>query len=291
MARASWLRFAVLLAALAAAAGCASKVSTSDTVNRETSLRKTSSRDATAEALERVLAGEQRSEQNRARDVYRHPQETLLFFGIRPEMNVVEVWPEPGWYTEIIAPLLVISGKYYAAEEPADAASPYLSAQQRAYREKVTARPDLYGAVVLTTLGPEGTEIAPPASVDMVLTFRNIHNWMAEGWAPQAFASMYRALRPGGVLGVVEHRGKPGVPQDPHAKSGYVDEDYAIAMIQAAGFRLVAKSEINANPKDTKDYEQGVWTLPPVYRLGNKDRAKYAEIGESDRFTLKFVKP
>jgi predicted methyltransferase len=205
-------------------------------------------------------------------------------------MTVVEVWPEPGWYTEVIAPLVAANGKYYAAEQPPNPASPFISAQLKAYQDKVAARPELYGSVVLTSFGRDRADLAPPASADLIVTFRNIHNWMADGWAPQAFASMYRALKPGGVLGVVEHRGKPGVPQDPQAKSGYVDEDYAIAMIQAAGFRLVAKSEINANPKDTKDYEQGVWTLPPVYRVGAKDREKYADIGESDRFTLKFVK-
>jgi predicted methyltransferase len=125
----------------------------------------------------------------------------------------------------------------------------------------------------------------------MVVTFRNIHNWMARDQAAAAFATMYRALKPGGVLGVAEHRGNPAVPQDPHAKSGYVNEDYAIRLIEAQGFRLEASSQVNANPKDSKDYEQGVWTLPPTYRLGNKDRDKYAAIGESDRFTLKFVKP
>jgi predicted methyltransferase len=133
--------------------------------------------------------------------------------------------------------------------------------------------------------------VVPPNSLDMVVTFRNIHNWMASGAAPQAFATMFRALKPGGVLGVVEHRGNPSAPQDPQAKSGYVNEDYAIRLIEAQGFKLVAKSEVNANPKDTKDYEQGVWTLPPSYRLGARDHDKYAAIGESDRFTLRFVKP
>jgi predicted methyltransferase len=133
--------------------------------------------------------------------------------------------------------------------------------------------------------------VAPPDSLDMIVTFRNIHNWMARDQAGRAFATMYRALKPGGVLGVVEHRGNPALPQDPHAKSGYVNEDYAIHLIEAQGFRLVAKSAINDNPGDTKDYEQGVWTLPPTYRLGSKDHDKYAAIGESDRFTLRFVKP
>jgi predicted methyltransferase len=292
MFRISWLAVAVLAAVLSGAAGCASRVDTRDKTADKRAAEATASEAAsTAAELDRILLGEHRSEQNRARDVYRHPKETLLFFGIRPQMKVVEVWPEPGWYTEVIAPLLATGGRYYAAEPAPDPASPYMSAQLKAYQEKISARPDLYGSVVFTTFGPDSNEIAPPGSADLVVTFRNIHNWMAEGWAPQAFASMYRALKPGGMLGVVEHRGKPGVPQDPQAKSGYVDEDYAIALIEGAGFKLVAKSEINANPKDTKDYEQGVWTLPPVYRLGKKDREKYAQIGESDRFTLKFVKP
>jgi predicted methyltransferase len=131
----------------------------------------------------------------------------------------------------------------------------------------------------------------PPGSLDMVVTFRNLHNWMGRDMAPQAFATLYRALKPGGVLGIVEHRGNPALAQDPKAKSGYVNEDYAIRLIEAQGFRLVAKSQVNANPKDTKDYEQGVWTLPPTYRLGTKDHDKYAAIGESDRFTLRFLKP
>jgi predicted methyltransferase len=149
----------------------------------------------------------------------------------------------------------------------------------------------VYDKVEVVSFLADGADAVPPGTVDMVVTFRNIHNWMARDQAAQAFASMYRALKPGGVLGVVEHRGNPAVPQDPKAKSGYVNEDYAIRLIEEQGFRLVAKSEVNDNPKDTKDYEQGVWTLPPTYRLGDKDREKYAAIGESDRFTLRFVKP
>ena len=145
----------------------------------------------------------------------------------------------------------------------------------------------------MTTLGAGAppAAIAPPGSADLVVTFRNMHNWMRLGIATEAFEAMYVALKPGGILGVVEHRGDPAKPQDPRAASGYVNEDYAIALILGAGFELVARSEINANPRDTKDYEQGVWTLPPNYRLGNRDREKYEAIGESDRFTLKFKKP
>jgi predicted methyltransferase len=250
-----------------------------------------SSRQSTAEALTAILAGDQRSAEERARDVYRHPKETLLFFGIRPEMSVLEVWPEPGWYTEVIAPLLRDKGKYYAAVIAADPTNKHITQRLNDYRARLASRPDLYDRVVVVSFPSDGGDVVPPGSLDMVLTFRNVHNWMARDEAAQAFATMYRALKPGGVLGVVEHRGNPAVPQDPKAKSGYVNEDYAIHLIEAQGFRLVAKSEVNANPQDTKDYEQGVWTLPPTYRLGERDHDKYAAIGESDRFTLRFVKP
>jgi len=269
----------VLVVAIAAAvtASCATRMST---------------RAATSAALDQILEGSHRSAANRARDAYRHPKETLLFFGLRPEMSVVEVWPDPsGWYTEIIAPLVRDKGTYYAAV--LDAAPGNANQQQRvaAFREKLAGNPDLYSKVVVVPFHTDGRDMLPPNSVDMVLTFRNIHNWLARDTANQAFGAMYRALKPGGVLGVVEHRGNPAVPQDPQAKSGYVNEQFAIDLIEKQGFRLVAKSEVNANPRDTKDYEQGVWTLPPVYRLGDRDREKYEAIGESDRFTLKFIKP
>jgi predicted methyltransferase len=207
-------------------------------------------------------------------------------------MKVLEIWPDPaGWYTEVIAPLVREEGKYYAAVIAADPTSQNIGNRLSAYQAKLEGNPALYDKVEVVTFAPGAGDIAPPGSLDMVVTFRNIHNWMARGWAPEAFAKMYKALKPGGTLGVVEHRGNPAKPQDSQAKSGYVNEAFAISLIEAAGFKLVAKSEINANPKDTKDYEQGVWTLPPVYRLGDRDREKYAAIGESDRFTLKFVKP
>ena len=250
-----------------------------------------SSRQTTAEALTGILAGNQRSAENSARDQYRHPKETLLFFGIRPEMKVMEIWPEPGWYTEVIVPLLRDKGKYYAAVIAADPSSKYITQRLEDYRHKLASRADLYDRVTVVTFPSDGSDAVPPGSLDMVVTFRNIHNWMARDTAAQAFATMYRALKPGGVLGVVEHRGNPAVPQDPKAKSGYVNEDFAIKLIEGQGFRLVAKSEVNDNPKDTKDYPEGVWTVPPTLTLGDKDRDKYLAIGESDRMTLKFVKP
>lgn len=247
--------------------------------------------DASAAAIDAALAGAHRSDVNKARDQYRHPKETLMFFGLRPDMTVVELWPGGGgWYTEVLAPILKDKGTLYAAhnEMRADGTPPNAL---KAFKEKLAGNPDLYGKVIVTQHGPKGGDVAPPGSADLVVTFRNIHNWMANDWAPKSFETAYRALKPGGVLGVVEHRGNPATPQDPKAKSGYVNEGYAIKVIEAAGFKLVAKSEVNANPKDTKDYAEGVWTLPPTYTLKDKDREKYAAIGESDRFTLKFVKP
>jgi predicted methyltransferase len=251
----------------------------------------TTTREDTALALDKILAGNQRSAQDSARDRYRHPKETLLFFGIRPEMKVLEVWPEPGWYTEVIAPLVREHGKYYAAVIAEDPESKYVAKRLSDFQTKLTDSPDVYGAVQVVTFPGNGADVVPPGSLDMIVTFRNIHNWMASDSAGAAFATMYKALKPGGVLGVVEHRGNASLAQDPKAKSGYVNEDYAIRLIEGQGFKLVAESEVNANPKDTKDYEQGVWTLPPTYRLGDKDRDVYTQIGESDRFTLKFVKP
>jgi predicted methyltransferase len=218
------------------------------------------------------------------------PRETLAFFGVRPEMTVVEVWPGSG-YTEILAPLLKQRGRLYEAHlDPAS--SEYARRTVEEFRAKLTARPDLYDKVVLTTLAapPATSDIAPAGTADMAVTFGTLHNWMMFGWQREAFAAMHTALKPGGVLGVVEHRGDSQRPQDPKAASGYVNEQYAIELIESVGFKLVGRSEINANRKDTKDYEKGVWALPPTFAAGAKDREHYVAIGESDRFTLKFVK-
>jgi predicted methyltransferase len=247
--------------------------------------------EATAAAIERVLAGDHRSAANRARDGWRHPADTLLFFGIKPDMTVAELWPGAGgWYTEVLAPLLAEHGRLYAAQVAATPGNAFTASVLAAYRAKLDARPDLYGKVMVTTLGPGGADFAPPGSCDLVLTFRNLHNWMNQGYEKEAIAAMHRALKPGGILGVVDHRADPARPPDPRASNGYVSEAYAIWLFEAAGFVLVGTSEVNANPNDSKDYEQGVWTLPPELRQGTRDRAKYEAIGESDRFTLKFRK-
>jgi len=251
----------------------------------------TSGRETTAEALSGILAGNQRTPADRARDVFRHPKETLLFFGIRPDSRVLQTWPQSGWYTKIIAPLVREHGEYDAGVIAPDPGSRFLTARLARYRHLLASRPDLYDRVKVVTFPLNGGNAVPPGSVSMVLSFRDLHEWMALGDAQQALVTIYRALAPGGVFGVVDNRAAPGVAQDPRAKSGYVSQEYAIRLIEAAGFRLVATSEVNANPKDTKNYPAGVWALPPDYRLGNINRAQYRAVGESDRFTLKFVKP
>ena len=240
--------------------------------------------------LKAVVNGDQRSAANKARDPYRHPVETLAFFGIRPNMTVVELWPFGGWYTEIIAPYLKGTGTYYAAaQDPSsnDAEDKELNAKLKALLD---SRPDLYGGVKWSVLAKGKYNLAPDGSADMVVTFRNIHNWVWSGYEKDVFAAAFRALKPGGILGVEEHRNNN--PQEkPGKDQAYTGEEYAIGLIESVGFKLAGRSNINNNPKDTKNYPKGVWTLPPSYAEGDKDRAKYAAIGESDRFTLKFVKP
>jgi predicted methyltransferase len=246
------------------------------------------------DALDRAIAAPHRTPAFKARDKYRHPKETLLFFGFRPDMHVVEVWPGAGWYAEILAPALREKGKYYAAHFPLDEKTTQLFRDSRqGFLDKVAKQPQLYSRTVVTSVrAPEHVDMAPRGSVDLVLTFRNVHNWAAEWNNDQAMVrAFYDALKPGGVLGVVEHRAREGTSLEQMKRTGYITESYVIGLAEKAGFRLAGRSEANANPKDTKDYPEGVWTLPPTLRLGNADRAKYLEIGESDRMTLKFVKP
>lgn len=243
--------------------------------------------------LDKALAGTHRSEANRARDKYRHPRETLQFFGLKPDMAVVEIWPGGGWYSEILAPVLRDKGRFYMAHYAVE--NPRLAGWQRDARAKHEAeysrRPEIYGKPVFTSFGPpEHVAIAPAGSMDMVLTFRNVHNWSSAKSDGAAFKSFFDALKPGGILGVVEHRAHPGTLFEQQVKSGYMTEAYVIELAEKAGFKLAGRSEVNANPKDTKDHPNGVWTLPPMSR-GRLDPEKYLAIGESDRMTLKFVKP
>jgi predicted methyltransferase len=245
------------------------------------------------DALKAAIASPSRTPANVARDPARHPYETLTFFGIRPDMTVVELAPGGGWYTEILAPYLHDKGTLIAAGESPTSKDEYARRSAESLTKKLAANPALYGKVQRGTFEPPRIyDFAKPGSVDMVLTFRNLHNWSEGGGdavVKQVMAEAYKALKPGGVLGVVDHR----LPASRAAGStgGYVHEAYAIKMAESVGFKLAAKSEINANPKDTADHKGGVWALPPSLSGKDVDREKYVAIGESDRMTLKFVKP
>jgi len=234
-----------------------------------------------ADPLKAAVAADNRLVGNVARDAARHPYETLSFFGIKPTDTVVELAPGGGWYTEILAPYLRESGQLYAADGG--------SVRFKAKMESM----GVYSKVKITTFDANKglLDIAPAGTADVVLTFRNVHNWRKAGQAQGMFQGFFKVLKPGGVLGVEEHRLPASRPQDPKAASGYVHEAVVIKFAENAGFKLAGRSEVNANPKDTADHPDGVWTLPPTYALKDKDRAKYQAIGESDRMTLKFVKP
>jgi predicted methyltransferase len=241
-------------------------------------------------ALRALAAGRHRTPSNVARDPHRRPLEVITFLGIRPDSTVVEILPgSAGYYMELLAPWLRERGLYVAAGRDETAPAQYLADHQRLLA-RLAGQPDLYGKVRVTRFNAGRHDVAPPGSADFVLTFRNLHNWIERGEADDALRAFHRALKPGGVLGVVDHRGRTDQSQQMQMKTGYVRQDHAVALIERAGFRLAASSEVNANPRDTKDHPEGVWTLPPTYRLKEVDRAKYQAIGESDRFTLKFVK-
>ncbi|HET6397428.1 MAG TPA: methyltransferase [Pseudoxanthomonas sp.] len=245
-------------------------------------------------ALQAAIGGAWRDPANVARDRYRHPGQTLAFFGIRPDMTVVEVTPGGGWYAEILAPYLRERGRYVAAvvDPQAVAEGPGRAYQQRSrdgLEKKFAAAPAQFDRAAVVAFDPKAPAFGPAGSADLVLTFRNVHNWRGAGQAEGMFRGFYEVLKPGGVLGVVEHRARGDVPADD--KSGYVGQAQVIALAEAAGFRLDASSEVNANPRDTRDHPNGVWTLPPSNNHPESERAKYQAIGESDRMTLRFVKP
>ena len=251
--------------------------------------------------LEQTLAGTHRDPANRARDRYRHPKETLEFMGLRPDMTVVEIWPAAGWYTEILAPIVREAGNYYGAIFVLGPDSPeYQRKTQQGFLDKLKGNPDLYGHVKLTEMGAGLMDIAPAGSADLVLTFRNVHNWMKGGFVQDAFKAFYTTLKPGGALGIVEHRARPGTPIERMIDSGYVTEEQVMAYAQEAGFTLEEKSEINANPADSTNHPRGVWSLPPGFALcrelkpgpeADACRTPWQAIGESDRMTLRFRKP
>jgi len=237
-----------------------------------------------------LMAAPHRSPTNVARDPFRHPFGTLSFFGIREDSVEVEILPgSAGYYMEILAPFLKDQGLYIAAGRDSTAAPQYLADHQKLLA-RLDAEPQLYSKVKVTQFNAGLHDIAPPGSADFVLTFRNLHNWVERNETEGTLRAIHKALKPGGVLGVVDHRGRTDMTQEAQMKSGYVRQDYAVALIEKAGFKLAGASEVNANTRDTKDHPAGVWTLPPTYRLKDQDRAKYQAIGESDRFTLKFVK-
>lgn len=248
---------------------------------------------ADAAALDAALKGDWRDPKNVARDAYRHPKETLSFFGVTPTQTVVEITPGGGWYAEVLAPYLKNGGRYVAAVvDPASATEKSRGYYQRSVdglQKKFTDAPAQFDKAATVKYDPAAPVFGAAGSADVVLTFRNVHNWRSANQAEGMFKGFFEVLKPGGVLGVVEHRANQDVPADD--KSGYVSEAQVIALAEAAGFRLDGKSEVNANPKDSKDHPNGVWTLPPSNNHPEADRAKYQAIGESDRMTLRFVKP
>jgi predicted methyltransferase len=244
--------------------------------------------DLAAARLDAALAGDWRSAANKARDEYRHPKQTLEFFGVKPTDTLIEITPGGGWYTEVLAPLLKGTGSYVAAIA-ADASSDYAKKNNDKYRALLQQDAAPFGDVKLVEFDPKAPVLGAPGSADTVLTFRNVHNWAKADTAPLMFKAFFDVLKPGGTLGVVDHRAAAGTALN--LDSGYLPQDYVVKLATDAGFVLVEQSEVNANPKDTKDYAKGVWTLPPTLALGEQDKDKYLAIGESDRMTLKFEKP
>jgi predicted methyltransferase len=242
-------------------------------------------------ALQAVLKGKHREPGNPERDVYRHPLDTLGFFGLKPTQAVLEYGPGEGWYTEILAPVLAKRGKLFVTtpdpKGPADARPTFYAQRTKLFLER---SPELYGKVEAVVVDGKKPDLAFDHTLDMVVVFRGLHGMVNNNVLDQWLAEFHTALKPNGVLAVEQHRAKPDAEPLAASKNGYLPEKWVIEKIEAAGFKLLAKSELNSNPKDTKDYPEGVWSLPPTLRQGETDKAKYMAIGESDRMTLKFVK-
>lgn len=251
---------------------------------------------ATSAALDAALAAPHRTDRNKARDRYRHPRQTLTFFGLRQDMTVVEIWPGGGWFTEVLAPVLKGKGKLYAAQYGSSPAFDYQREENAALKDKAAKNPGVFGEVQFTALwAPNELAIAPAGTADLVLTFRNVHNWLEPQYKQDPatlFGAFFTALKPGGILGITDHRWPDATTEDPTARNGYVSEERVMALAKAAGFEFVGSSDVNRNPKDTHDHKNGVWTLPPDLAVPRgEDKQKYLDIGESDRMTLKFRKP
>lgn len=284
------LRLAPLALALAACTPQPQAETTAAPVAAATPAPMPAPMQAQAPDLNTILTGPQRTDAERARDQYRHPLETLAFFGITPSMTVVEITPGGGWYTAVLAPLLKEGGQYVGAvrDESLPGQPGYVASGNAAIEKRFVEFPDHFTGAELLRFDPAAPAFGQAASADAVLTFRNAHNWIGDGNAPAYFSAFFDVLKPGGMLGVVDHRAT-GEATD--GSSGYVTEQQIIDLATVAGFRLVEKSEINANPKDDHDHPKGVWTLPPSLSLGEVDKDIYTAIGESDRMTLKFTKP
>ncbi|MCX7512626.1 class I SAM-dependent methyltransferase [Frateuria hangzhouensis] len=280
----------LLLCALCTAVLLASPVMAQDDQPTDALVPPTSASDYTAAQLDRVIAGDWRPAAQRARDVWRHPKATLEFFQLRPDQTVIEITPGGGWYTQILAPLLRDNGHYIAAEKQ-PATDTEARNDDSALRKLFVAHPAQFDRARIVTFDPKAPALGAPASADRVLTFRNVHNWAMDGTAGAMFKAFYTVLKPGGVLGVVDHRADAGASLDEVRRTGYLPVDYVVKLATDAGFVLDARSEINANPKDSHDHPKGVWTLPPTLAMGDQDKSSYQAIGESDRMTLRFVKP
>lgn len=240
-----------------------------------------------ADKMDDVLAGDHRSDRNKSRDKYRHPKETLAFFGLTPEMAVVEISPGGGWYQEILAPYLHDKGTYYSAGSDLSATSGRAFRTNQYQAAKITKYPALYGKIVVTELAlPHKTTLAPAGTADMVLSFRNFHNWEGRKQEKDVLKAVFAALKPGGIFGITDHRDENG-----SGSNGYVKPSYVIEVAESVGFVLVARSEINGNAKDNHNHEKGVWTLPPSLSGNKANHEAMKAIGESDRLTIKFMKP
>lgn len=282
------------LIALVALSACSTDKPIQKTPTTKTAVNaaKTVAAKTPEQQLDAAISNPARAAKERARDVYRNPKKTLQFFEVKPSSHVLELWPGRGWYTKILVPYVGQSGKYYATDSTMPTTPEKYKKRAEDYNKMLMAMPQAANLkIVKVDTTPEKLSFGMDGKLDVILTFRNVHNWAKGGYDAAMYKAAFAALKPGGIFGVVEHRAKDGTTREQSIASGYMDQKQVIDAVKAAGFELVATSEINANAKDTKDHPKGVWTLPPALRLGETDQAKYKAIGESDRMTLKFRKP